>query len=95
MIRSVRKTSKSFLETRRRGLGWMFGSMVQDRREMIGRSVEDCARLAGMEFSEWVAVEAGHVPSGSDRVLVMAAALEVSRDQMAMLAFLCQGAWAG
>jgi hypothetical protein len=61
---------------------------------MIGRSVEECARLAGMEFSEWAAIEAGHVPSDSDRVLVMAEALQIRRDQMAMMAFLCQDAWA-
>jgi transcriptional regulator with XRE-family HTH domain len=72
----------------------IFGNMVQERRQAIHRSVEDCARLAGMEFSEWVAIEAGYVPSDSDRVLEMAAALEVRRDQMAMMAFLCQGAWA-
>lgn len=91
---SVRKPSKSFLETRRRGFASLFGSMVQDRREAIQRSVEDCARLSGMEYSEWAAIEAGYVPSDSDRVLVMAAALEVRPDQMAMLAFLCQYAWA-
>jgi transcriptional regulator with XRE-family HTH domain len=95
MHRSARKPSKSFLEIRRRGLGQLFGSMIQDRREMIGRSVEECARLAGMEFSEWAAIEAGHVPSDSDRVLVMAAALEIRLDQMAMMAFLCQDAWSG
>jgi transcriptional regulator with XRE-family HTH domain len=73
----------------------IFGSMVRERRQAIQRSVEDCARLAGMELSEWLAIEAGYVPSDPDRVLVMAAALEIRRDQMAMMAFLCQGAWAG
>ena len=95
MHRSASRPTASFLRTRRNGLGQLFGSMIEDRREMIGRSVEDCARLAGMEFSEWAAIEAGHVPSDPDRVLAMAEALEIRRDQMAMLVFICQGAWAG
>ena len=72
----------------------MFGSMVQDRREAIGRSVEDAARLSGMESSEWAAIEAGHVPADPARLRSMAAALEVSFDDMALLVYLCQGAWA-
>jgi transcriptional regulator with XRE-family HTH domain len=77
----------------------MFGGMVQDRREAIGRSVEDAARLAGMESSEWAAVEAGHIPADlvSDdgpRLRSMADALEVRFDHMALLVYLCQGAWA-
>ena len=78
------------------GRAWreLFGSMVQDRREAIGRSVEDAARLSGMQSSEWAAVEAGHIPADPTRLRSMAAALEVRFDQMALLVYLCQGAWA-
>ena len=72
----------------------MFGSMVQDRREAIGRSVEEAACLSGMESSEWAAVEAGHIPADPARLRSMAAALEVRFDHMALLVYICQGAWA-
>ena len=83
----------------RRAWCQLFGSMVQDRREAIGRSVEDAARLSGMESSEWAAIEAGHIPADlvSDdgaRFRSMADALEVRFEDMALLVYLCQGAWA-
>jgi len=68
--------------------------MIQDRREAIGRSVEDAARLSGMVSTEWDAIEAGHVPADPARLRSMAAALEVRFDHMALLVYLCQGAWA-
>jgi len=83
----------------RRAWRELFGSMVQDRREAIGRSVEEAAQLSGMASSEWAAVEAGHIPADlvSDdgaRLRSMADALEVRFDHMALLVHLCQGAWA-
>lgn len=72
----------------------LFGSMIRDCREAAHRSVEDSARLAGMEYSEWAAIEAGHVPADPARLRSMAAALEISFTQMAMMVHLCQGAWA-
>ena len=72
----------------------MFGGMVQERRESIGRSAEEAARLAGMESSEWAAVESGHIPADPDRLRSMAAALEVRFDELALLVYLCQVAWA-
>ena len=78
----------------RRAWCQIFGAMVQDRREAIGRSVEDAARLSGMESSEWAAIEAGHIPADPARLRSMADALEVRFDHMALLVYLCQGAWA-
>ena len=78
----------------RRAWRQMFGSMIQERREAIGRSMEEAARLAGMESSEWAAVESGHIPADPVRLRSMAAALEVRFDQMALLVYVCQGAWA-
>ncbi len=72
----------------------LFGSMVQDCREALGRSVEEAARLSGMEASEWLAIEAGHIPADPERLRPMADALEIDFEQMAMTVFLCQGAWA-
>jgi len=83
----------------RRAWSQIFGGMVQDRREAIGRSVEEAAHLSGLESSEWAAIEAGHVPADlvSDdgaRLRSIADALEVRFDDMALLVYLCQGAWA-
>jgi hypothetical protein len=67
--------------------------MVQNRREAIGRPVEEAACLAGMESSEWAAIEAGHIPADPDRLRSMAAALEIRFDQLSLMVYLCQGAW--
>ncbi len=95
MSRSGSHPSRSLRLIRRDGLRRLFGEMIEDRRQMIGRSVEDCARLAGMEFSEWAAIEAGHIPADPSKLRPMAAALEIRWDDMAMLILLCQDAWAG
>ena len=78
----------------RRAWRQIFGGMIGERREAIGRSLEEAARLAGMESSEWAAVESGHIPADPDRLRSMAAALEVRFDHMALLVYLCQEAWA-
>lgn len=77
----------------RRAWSRMFGSSIREIREAGGQSIEATACLAGMEISEWAAVEAGHVPQDVNRLRAMAGALEMRWDQMAMLAFVCQGAW--
>ena len=94
MSRLGSRRSEPALNTRRAGLRIMFGSMVQDRREVIQRSVEDCAVLSGMESSEWAAVEAGHIPADPAKLRSMAVALEVRFDQLLMMVHLCQDAWA-
>jgi len=91
MYHSTSHASSSVTRTAWRRL---FGRMVQNRREAIGRSVEEAARLAGMESSEWAAIEAGHIPADPARLRSMAAAIEVRFDQMSLLVYLCQGAWA-
>jgi transcriptional regulator with XRE-family HTH domain len=78
----------------------IFGIMIQGTRQSAGRSVEEAARLAGMEPSEWAAIEAGHIPAdlvsdGSGRLRSMAPALEIRFDQMATMIFICRGAWEG
>jgi transcriptional regulator with XRE-family HTH domain len=78
----------------RRASRHIFGGMIQERREALGCSVEEAARLAGMESSEWAAVEAGHILADPDRLRSMAAALEVRFDDLALLVYLCQEAWA-
>ena len=72
----------------------LFGSMIAECRCMAGRSLEETARLAGMESSEWEAIEIGHVPADPNRLRSMAAALGIRYEQMALMAHMCQGAWA-
>jgi transcriptional regulator with XRE-family HTH domain len=77
---------------RRQSWGRLFGNCIEKTREACGRSLEEAARLSGMETSEWAAIEAGCVP---DPALLhpMSDALGLRYDKIAMLAFICQGAW--
>jgi len=77
---------------RRLALGQIFGQMMQMARQASGRSVDEAARLAGMEASQWMAIEAGFVP---DLALLrpMADALELSFEQMAIPVRICREAW--
>ena len=49
-------------ELHRRVWGRIFGSGIRAARTEAGLSIEEAARLAGMQLSEWMAVEDGHVP---------------------------------
>jgi len=79
--------------TRRLVWGRLFGSCIESVRETGGRSVEEAAHLAGMEASEWAAIEAGYVPKSTARLRSMAGALECGFERIANLAQLCRGAW--
>ena len=79
--------------TRRQAWGRLFGSCIEKTREAGGRSVEEAAHLAGMETSQWAAIEGGYVPGDSTQLRSMAGALECGFDKIALLAFICQGAW--
>lgn len=91
---SSQRTSASLKQIEVRTWRSLFGSLVQDCREARGRSVEESARLSGMEPSEWAAIEAGLIPADPERLRPMADALEIDFGQMALTVFMCQGAWA-
>ncbi len=78
---------------RRQAWGQLFGSCIEKTREAGGRSVEEAAHLAGMEASQWAAIEGGYVPADSTQLRSMAGALECGYEKIALLAFICQGAW--
>ena len=78
--------------TRRQAWGRLFGICIAKTREAGGRSVEQAARLAGMEASQWEAIEAGYVPDPAE-LRPMADALELGYDKIATLAVLCRDAW--
>ena len=68
----------------------LFGLRIQAARQEAGLSLEQAARLAGIEVSEWMAVEDGHVPQTVNRLRAMAAVLEISFDRMASMVRLCR-----
>ena len=80
-------------EFRRKTWGNMFGGMLREARLERGRSVEDAVGAAGMEVSEWEAVEAGQVPKTWAEVCRMTDALGVDRVGAAGLVMFCQQAW--
>ena len=80
-------------ELRRQVWGRMFGRGIQAARNESGLSIEEAAGLSGMQISEWMAIEDGHVPQEIDRLRAMAAALEISFEKMFNLVLLCREAW--
>jgi 2-keto-3-deoxy-galactonokinase len=72
--------------------GRLFGTCIEKAREACGRSLEEAAWLSGMETSKWAAIEAGCVPDPA-QLHPMSDALDLRYDKIALLAFLCQGAW--
>ena len=60
MLNSKQST---FTSPRHQVYARLFGRCIEKIRESSGHSVEEDARLAGMESSEWAAIEAGHVPA--------------------------------
>ena len=88
-------SSSRFSAIRRRTWGRFFGRFIRSAREQKGRSVEQAARLAGMETSEWEAIEAGQVPSTREQLHSIAAALDMDRGQMGGLVVFCREAWDG
>lgn len=79
-------------EFRRKTWGNVFGGLLREARLERGRSVEEAARAAGMEASEWEVVEAGQVPDWN-KACHMAGALGVDRMGIAFLVLFCHEAW--
>ena len=77
---------------RRKFWAGMFGDGIRINRESAGLSIEEAARLAGMETSEWGAVEAGCVPD-LDLLRPMADAMSIRYDKLATMVALCREAW--
>jgi transcriptional regulator with XRE-family HTH domain len=71
----------------------LFGRCIEKIRESKCQSLDETANLAGMESSEWAAIEAGHVPGEEAKLQSIAGALECHYDQIVNLALVCKGAW--
>jgi transcriptional regulator with XRE-family HTH domain len=70
----------------------LFGRSICETRRSVGLSLEEAARLSGMQVSEWLAIEAGYAPQDVNRLRAVAGAMETSFDRIAMAALLCQEA---
>jgi transcriptional regulator with XRE-family HTH domain len=79
--------------SRRQSWGRLFATAITESRNHAGLSIDQAAEAAGMEASEWAAIEQGQAPEDQDKVLVMADAIHVPHEQIALWAFICQGAW--
>jgi transcriptional regulator with XRE-family HTH domain len=84
---------EDFQRVQRLVWGRFFGIFVQKGREKRGCSVEELAYLAGMNASEWLAVEAGHVPQSADQLRLMGAVLQFNKVQLATMIQLCRPGW--
>lgn len=63
---------------------------VEGRRRELNLLIQRAAELAGMEFSEWCALEAGWVPVDENTISAIAEVLEVSRVQIGVLAMVAR-----
>jgi transcriptional regulator with XRE-family HTH domain len=79
--------------TLRRFWAGVFAKAIEQNRQACGLSVEDAARLAGMEASQWAAIEAGSVPQTVAELQSIAGTLEISYDRLLNLVLLCRDAW--
>ncbi len=77
----------------RQSMGRLFGFGIQEARKKADLSIEEAARLSGMEASEWMAVEEGSVPQDINRLRAMADAMQISFDKIATLVLVCRAAW--
>jgi transcriptional regulator with XRE-family HTH domain len=71
----------------------MFGRFIRHDRLKTGRSIEECARRAGMRPAEWAIIEAGQVPATRGQLQALAAALNIQWSGMVVIAFFCRQAW--
>jgi len=78
---------------RRKAWGEFFGHLLREVRVESGGSIEQAASAAGMEVSQWEAVEGGQVPETWAEICRMTEALGLDRTGMAGLVLLCQEAW--
>jgi transcriptional regulator with XRE-family HTH domain len=80
---SYRQIAKSLIEV----------AIIQAARENAGLSIEDAARLSGMELTEWMAIEDGSVPREVNQLRAMAETMQVNFDRMASWVLVFRDAW--
>jgi hypothetical protein len=72
----------------------IFSSGIQNARMAAGRSIQEAARLAGLELSEWMALEAGAwLPQTPEQLMAIAGAIEMDYGRLCNFVLLCWTAW--
>jgi len=77
----------------RRSWAGIFAKAIEHNRQARGLSLEEAAQLAGMEVSQWAAIEAGSVPQTTAQLHALAGTLEIGYDRLLNLVLLCRDAW--
>ncbi|WP_348263272.1 helix-turn-helix transcriptional regulator [Telmatobacter sp. DSM 110680] len=92
-IRKSSSRSRRSTPFYRQAWGHLFGGLLRDAREERGCSLENAAQAAGMEVTQWEAVEAGQVPENWEQVHRMADGLGIDRSWLIPLVLFCHEAW--
>jgi hypothetical protein len=72
----------------------IFSTGIENARKATGRSIEEAARLAGMELSQWMALEAGSwLPQTTHQLMAIAGVVEMDYQDLASFTLLCWSAW--
>lgn len=72
----------------------VFGRFILSARERAGLSIENAARLAGMDPRNWRATESGSwLPTTKQQLQLMAAAVHIDWPIMVRIITLCREAW--
>jgi len=77
----------------RRSWAGIFAKAIEHNRQARGLSLEEAAQLAGMEVSQWAAIDAGSVPQTTAQLHALAGTLEIGYDRLLNLVLLCRDAW--
>ena len=72
----------------------VFGRFIFSARERAGLSIENAARVAGMDPRNWRATESGSwLPATKQQLQLMAAAVHIDWPIMVRIITLCRSAW--
>jgi transcriptional regulator with XRE-family HTH domain len=72
----------------------VFGRFISSARERAGLSIENAAKLAGMDPRNWRATESGSwLPTTKQQLQLMAAAVHIDWSIMTRIVTLCREAW--
>ena len=80
-------------QIRRESWRRLFADIIETARRATGQKIGQAARLAGMELTEWLAVETGYKRPDEFDLHSMAPVLAMSPAQMQWIVSLCEEAW--
>jgi hypothetical protein len=66
----------------------LLAAYVEYRRQQIGLTIVDAAKLAGMAISEWFALESGWIPDDTALLHTISGTLMISADRIALFAMI-------